>query len=72
VGTIRTSGTGFSGQFEVAPAGATIAVERNLPPPVVPDVSQFSLAPAGADIGDKKQEKASVAPDISHLKIEPL
>lgn len=72
VGTIRTGGTGFSGPFAVAPTGSDLAVERHLPPPVVPDVSHLSVAPAGSDMGQKKEEKVPVAPDISHLKIEPL
>ncbi|MDF1629915.1 MAG: hypothetical protein P1U78_08980 [Alcanivoracaceae bacterium] len=72
VGTIRTSGTGFSGPFAVAPTGTDLAVERNLPPPVVPDVSHLSVAPAGADMGEKREEKPPVTPDISHLKIDPL
>lgn len=72
VGTIRTGGTGFSGEFEVAPAGADIASEKKAPPPMVPDVSHLDLAPAGSDMGEKKEQKAPVSPDISHLKIEPL
>jgi hypothetical protein len=72
VGTIRTGGTGFSGPFAVAPTGADLAVERHLPPPVVPDVSHLTVAPAGADMGQKKEEKPPVNPDISHLKIDPL
>lgn len=72
VGTIRTGGTGFSGPFAVAPTGSDLAVERDLPPPMVPDVSHLSVAPAGADMGQKKEEKPPVSPDISHLKIDPL
>ncbi|MCC1497914.1 hypothetical protein [Alcanivorax sp. 1008] len=72
VGTIRTGGTGFSGPFAVAPTGSDLAVERHLPPPVVPDVSHLSVAPAGADMGEKREEKPPVTPDISHLKIDPL
>jgi len=72
VGTIRMGGTGFSGEFEVAPTGADLAIERNLPPPVVPDVSHLNLAPAGSDMGEKKEQKTPLSPDISHLKIEPL
>lgn len=72
VGTIRTGGTGFSGPFAVAPTGSDLAVERDLPPPMVPDVSHLSVAPAGADMGQKKEEKPPVTPDISHLKIDPL
>ena len=72
VGTIRTGGTGFSGPFAVAPTGSDLAVERDLPPPMVPDVSHLSVAPAGADMGQKKEDKPPVTPDISHLKIDPL
>jgi hypothetical protein len=72
VGTIRTGGTGFSGPFEVAPAGADMAQAKDMPPPMVPDVSHLSVAPAGSDMGEKKAEKPPVNPDISHLSIDPL
>ncbi|PKM22564.1 MAG: hypothetical protein CVV10_03630 [Gammaproteobacteria bacterium HGW-Gammaproteobacteria-14] len=72
VGTIRTGGTGFSGPFEVAPAGADMAQTKDMPPPMVPDVSHLSVAPPGSDMGEKKAEKPPVNPDISHLSIDPL
>lgn len=71
VGTIRMGGTGFSGPFEVAPAGADMADKHEGPPPIVPDVSHFSVAPPGADMGQKKEDKPPVTPDISHLSIAP-
>lgn len=71
VGTIRMGGTGFSGPFEVAPAGADMADKHEGPPPIVPDVSHFSVAPPGADMGQKKDDKPPVTPDISHLSIAP-
>ena len=71
VGTIRMGGTGFSGPFEVAPAGADIADKQEGPPPIVPDVSHFSVAPPGSDMGQKKDDKPPVTPDISHLSIAP-
>ena len=71
VGTIRMAGTGFSGPFEVAPAGADMADKQEGPPPVVPDVSHFSVAPPGSDMGQKKDDKPPVTPDISHLSIAP-
>ena len=71
VGTIRTGGTGFSGPFGVAPAGADLADKHEAPPPIVPDVSHMSVAPAGSDMGQKKEDKKPVVPDISHLSIAP-
>lgn len=71
VGTIRMGGTGFSGPFEVAPAGADMADKHEGPPPIVPDVSHFSVAPPGADMGQKKDDKPPVTPDTSHLSIAP-
>lgn len=72
VGTIRTGGTGFTGPFDVAPAGADLAPAEDRPAPMVPDVSHLSVAPAGSDMGQKKDERPPVAPDISHLSIKPL
>lgn len=71
VGTIRTGGTGFSGEFDVAPPGADIADKVEAPPPVVPDVSGISLAPAGSDMGQLKPKVEEKVPDISHLSIAP-
>lgn len=71
VGTIRLGGTGFSGPFEVAPAGADMADKEDGPAPIVPDVSHFSVAPPGSDMGQKKDDKPPVTPDISHLSIAP-
>lgn len=71
VGTIRTGGTGFSGEFDVAPPGADIADTVEAPPPVVPDVSGISLAPAGSDMGQLKPKVEEKVPDISHLSIAP-
>lgn len=71
VGTIRTGGTGFSGEFDVAPPGADIADKVDGPAPMVPDVSGISLAPAGSDMGQLKQKVEEKVPDISHLSIAP-
>ena len=71
VGTIRMGGTGFSGPFEVAPAGVDMADKHEAPPPMVPDVSHISVAPPGSDMGQKKDDKPAVVPDISHLSIAP-
>lgn len=72
VGTIRTGGAGFSGEFDVAPVGADIADMQEGPAPVVPDVSGLSLAPAGSDMGELKREVAVQVPDIGHLAVVPL
>jgi hypothetical protein len=71
VGTIRTGGTGFSGEFDVAPPGTDMADKADGPAPVVPDVSGISLAPAGSDMGQLKQKVEEKVPDISHLSIAP-
>lgn len=71
VGTIRTGGTGFSGEFDVAPPGTDIADKVDGPAPMVPDVSGISLAPAGSDMGQLKQKVEERVPDISHLSIAP-
>lgn len=71
VGTIRTGGGGFSGEFDVAPVGADIGDEVDAPAPFVPDVSDISLAPAGSDMGEIKKEQVIKVPDISHLSIAP-
>lgn len=71
VGTIRTGGTGFSGEFDVAPPGTDIADKVDGPAPMVPDVSGISLAPAGSDMGQLKQKVEEKVPDISHLSIAP-
>jgi len=71
VGTIRTGGAGFSGEFDVAPVGADIGDEKGGPAPFVPDVSDISLAPAGSDMGELKKEQVIKVPDISHLSIAP-
>jgi len=71
VGTIRTGGTGFSGEFDVAPAGADMAEQVEGPPPVVPDVSALSMAPVGTDMGQLKKDEAVAVPDISHLSVAP-
>lgn len=72
VGTIRTGGTGFSGEFDVAPPGADIADKVEGPAPIVPDVSGMSLAPPGADLEQLKPDVEEKVPDISHLSISPL
>lgn len=72
VGTIRTGGTGFSGEFDVAPPGADIADKVEGPAPIVPDVSGMSLAPPGADLEQLKPDIEEKVPDISHLSISPL
>lgn len=71
VGTIRTGGAGFSGEFDVAPVGADIGEEKDGPAPFVPDVSDISLAPTGSDMGELKKEQVIKVPDISHLSIAP-
>lgn len=72
VGTIRTGGTGFSGEFDVAPAGTDIADHEDGPEPFVPDVSGMSMAEVGTDMGQLKKEEEVKVPDISHLSVEPL
>lgn len=69
VGTIRTGGTGFSGDFDVAPAGADMGEKKDDAAPVDPDISHLSMAPAGSDMGQKKEEREEVRPDISHLSL---
>lgn len=71
VGTIRTGGTGFSGEFDVAPPGVDMAEHEDGPPPTVPDVSAISMAPAGSDMGQLKKEQDIKVPDISHLSVAP-
>lgn len=71
VGTIRTSGTGFSGEFDVAPVGADMEEKRDGPPPVDPDISHLSMAPPGTELEEIREEKAPVSPDISHLSVVP-
>ena len=71
VGTIRTGGAGFSGEFDVAPVGADIGDEKDEPAPFVPDVSDMSLAPVGSDMEELKKEQVIKVPDISHLSIAP-
>ncbi len=71
VGTIRTGGTGFSGEFDVAPPGADMADHVEGPAPIVPDVSTISMAPVGSDMGQLKKDEAPKVPDISHLSVAP-
>lgn len=71
VGTIRTGGTGFSGEFDVAPAGTDMAEHQEGPPPIVPDVSAMSMAPVGSDMGQLKKDEDTRVPDISHLSVAP-
>lgn len=69
VGTIRTGGTGFSGEFEVAPAGAELVHAESDEAPVAPDISHLSLAPPGTDLEQLQSDDKVKVPDISHLKV---
>ncbi len=69
VGTIRTGGTGFSGPFDVAPAGTDIADARDDSDVEVPDISHLSMAPPGTDLEELPRSQKAVNPDISHLSI---
>lgn len=69
VGTIRTGGTGFSGPFDVAPAGADMADAKDDSDAVVPDISHLSMAPPGTDLEELPRNQKAVNPDISHLSI---
>lgn len=72
VGTIRTGGEGFSGQFDVAPVGADMAEEREAPAPIEPDISALSLAPPGEDLEELPRAQTIQVPDVSHLSVAPL
>lgn len=69
VGTIRTGGTGFSGEFEVAPAGSDMGEASRAGPEVDPDISHLSLAPPGTELEELPRHQAIQVPDISHLKV---
>lgn len=69
VGTIRTGGEGFSGPFEVAPAGADLDVAKRQTANVNPDISHLSMAPPGTELEELTPHKAAVNPDISHLSL---
>ncbi|MCH8542996.1 MAG: hypothetical protein LAT61_05455 [Alcanivorax sp.] len=69
VGTIRTGGEGFSGQFEVAPAGADLDTTERQTASVNPDISHLSMAPPGTELEELTPRKAAVNPDISHLSL---
>lgn len=69
VGTIRTGGTGFSSEFDVAPVGADIAEHQEGPPPIEPDISHLTMAPPGTELEELKADKKPVNPDISHLSL---
>ena len=69
VGTIRTGGTGFSSEFEVAPAGADLEEGGSDEEPVNPDISHLSMAPPGTDLEQLQEEDEVEVPDISHLKV---
>lgn len=71
VGTIRTGGEGFSGDFTVAPVGADMDQAPDTRPQLHPDTSGLSLAPAGSDMGQKKAPPPPPAPDTSGLSLEP-
>jgi hypothetical protein len=70
VGTIRTGGTGFSSEFEVAPPGADMEEAQTREEQVDPDISHLSLAPPGTDLEQLQTEQAVEVPDISHLKVQ--
>lgn len=69
VGTIRTGGTSFSGEFDVAPAGAELEQAESNEEPVDPDISHLSLAPPGTDLEQLQSDEKVEVPDISHLKV---
>lgn len=69
VGTIRMGGTGFSGEFEVAPAGADMGEAHDRGERVEPDISHLSLAPPGSDLEELHPDRKVEVPDISHLKV---
>ncbi|MDX1803220.1 MAG: hypothetical protein R3292_04010 [Alcanivorax sp.] len=69
VGTIRTGGTGFSGPFTVAEAGADMDNSEHEAPPPAPDISHLSMGNPGEDLGQLKKEQTTDVPDISHLSI---
>ena len=69
VGTIRTGGTGFTPEFNVAPVGADMADQTEGPPPVAPDISHLSMAPPGTDLEQLPDQRQAVNPDISHLTL---
>lgn len=69
VGTIRTGGTGFSSEFEVAPAGSDMGQASRAGPEVDPDISHLSLAPPGTELEELPRHEAIQVPDISHLKV---
>ncbi len=69
VGTIRTGGTGFSSEFEVAPAGTELEESGTDEDSVNPDISHLSMAPPGTDLEQLPDQEAVEVPDISHLKV---
>lgn len=69
VGTVRTGGTGFSGPFEVAPAGSDLDTSERPPVAPLPDISHLSMAEPGADLETLRKEERTVNPDISHLSL---
>lgn len=70
VGTIRTSGEGFSGDFQVEPPGALMDQAHHDTPPAAPDVSAISMAPVGSDMGQKPKDAPPPPPDTSGLSLE--
>lgn len=69
VGTIRTGGTGFSSEFEVAPAGADLEQSHNEPAAVNPDTSHLTMAEPGADLEQLADDREVEVPDTSHLHV---
>ena len=69
VGTIRTGGTGFTPEFDVAPVGTDMADQNAGPPPEAPDISHLSMAPPGTDLEQLPDRRERVNPDISHLTL---
>lgn len=69
VGTIRMGGTGFSGEFEVAPTGTELGEDSDRGEAAAPDISHLSLAPPGADLEELHPDRKVEVPDISHLKV---
>lgn len=69
VGTIRTGGTGFTGEFDVSPVGTRMEDEHEVANAVNPDISHLSLAPPGTDLEELHPDQAISVPDISHLSL---
>lgn len=69
VGTIRTGGDGFVGEFGVAEAGADMNEIKPDLPAVEPDISGINMAPVGSDMGQKPADPPGPEPDISGISL---